>query len=82
MSAIAGRAKPHARTQNDGFDLVTDEIELWERLSRDSFSLAALHCLQADGCHLSHKANVQQVFSRAGKLSVPNLDPSTLFTWL
>ena len=29
---------PAARTQNDGFDPVTDEIERWERLSLDSFS--------------------------------------------
>jgi hypothetical protein len=29
---------PAARTQNDDFDPVTDEIELWERLSPDSFS--------------------------------------------
>jgi hypothetical protein len=29
---------PAARTQNDGFDPVTDEIERWERLSPDSFS--------------------------------------------
>jgi hypothetical protein len=29
---------PAPRTQNDGFDPVTDEIERWERLSPDSFS--------------------------------------------
>ena len=29
---------PAARTQNDGFGAVTDEIERWERLSPDNFS--------------------------------------------
>ena len=29
---------PAARTQSDGLDPVTDEIERWERLSLDSFS--------------------------------------------
>jgi hypothetical protein len=29
---------PAARTQNDSFDPVADEIERWERLSPDSFS--------------------------------------------
>ena len=26
-------------------------------------------------CHLSHEANVEQVYSRAGNLSDPNMDP-------
>ena len=29
-------------------------------------------------CHLSHEANVEQVFSRAGLLSDPNIDPEFL----
>jgi hypothetical protein len=30
------------------------------------------------GCHLSHEANVEQVFSRAGNLSDFNMDPEYL----
>ena len=29
-------------------------------------------------CQLSHEANVEQVFSRAGNLSEPNMDPEYL----
>lgn len=29
-------------------------------------------------CHLPHEANVEQVFSRAGNLSDPNMDPEFL----
>ena len=29
-------------------------------------------------CHLSHETNVEQVFSRAGNLSDPNMDPEYL----
>jgi hypothetical protein len=29
-------------------------------------------------CHLSHEANVEQVLSRAGNLSDPNMDPEYL----
>jgi hypothetical protein len=29
-------------------------------------------------CHLSHEDNVEQVFSRAGNLSDPNMDPEYL----
>jgi hypothetical protein len=80
---------PAARTQNDGFDPVTDEIERWERLSQDSFfefadagallnEFAMLWALRErfplhfivfkqTACHLSHEANVGQVFSRTGK---------------
>jgi hypothetical protein len=88
-----------ARTQNDGFDPVTDEIERWERLSPDSFSefvndgsllneFAMMWELRErerfpqhfivfkqTACHLSHEANVEQVFFRAGNLSDPNMDP-------
>ena len=28
-------------------------------------------------CHLPHEANVEQVFSRAGNLSDPNMDPES-----
>ena len=85
---------------NDGFGPVTDEIELWERLSPDSFcefvddgSLLnefammwklrerfPLHLIvfKQTACHLSHEANVEQVFSRAGNLSDSNMDPKYL----
>ena len=86
---------PAARTQNDDFDPVTDEIEQWERLSQDSLSKFVddgsllnefammwelrerfpLHFVvfKQTACHLSHEANVEQVFSRAGNLSDPNM---------
>ena len=36
-------------------------------------------CKQPEtACHLSHEANVEQVFSRAGNLSDPNMDPEYL----
>jgi hypothetical protein len=41
----------------------------------------ALHCLQEfkqTTCYLSHEANVEQVFTRAGNLSYPNMDPEYL----
>ena len=89
---------PAARTQNDDFDPVTDEIERWERLSPDSFSEFVddgsllnefalmwelrehfpLHFIvfKQTACHLSHEANVEQVYS--GNLSDPNMDPEYL----
>jgi hypothetical protein len=95
---------PAARTQNNGFDPVTDEIERRERLSPDSFSEFVedgsllnefammwdlrerfpLHFIvfKQTVCQLSHEANVEQVFSRAGNLSEPNMDPEYLLTWL
>jgi hypothetical protein len=91
---------PAARTQNDGFGAVTDEIERWERLSPDNFSEFVddwsllnefammwelyerfpLHFIvfKQTLCHLSHVAKVEQVFSRAGNLSDPNMDPEYL----
>jgi hypothetical protein len=91
---------PAARTQNYGFDPVTDEIERSERLSPDSFSefvddgsllnefalmwelrerfLLHLIVFKQTACHISHEANVEQVFSRAGNLSDPNMDPEYL----
>jgi hypothetical protein len=36
-------------------------------------------CKQPEtACHLSHEANVEQVFSRAGNLSDPNIDSEYL----
>ena len=91
---------PAARTQSDGFDPVTDEIERWERLSPDSYSAFfdeggllnefammwalrerfPLHFIvfKQTACHLPHEANVEQIFSRAGNLSDPNIDPEYL----
>jgi hypothetical protein len=74
---------PRARTQNDGFDPVTDDGSLlnefammWELRER-----VPLHFIvfKLTACtHLSHEANVHQVFSRAGNLSDPNVDPECL----
>ena len=91
---------PAVRTQNDGSDPVTDEIERWKPLSPDSFSEFVddgsllnefammwelrerfpLHFVvfKQTACHLSHEANVEQVFSRAGNLSDPNMDSEYL----
>ena len=46
---------------------------------RESFPL---HCIvfKQTACHLPHQANVEQVFSRAGLLSDPNLLPANLAT--
>jgi hypothetical protein len=44
---------------------------------RDRFPLHFLIFKQT-ACHLPHEANVEQVFSRAGNLSDPNMDPEFL----
>ena len=44
---------------------------------RDSFPLH-FHIIKQTACHLPHEANVEQVFSRAGNLSEPNMDPEFL----
>ena len=44
---------------------------------RDSFPLH-FHIFKQTACHLPHEANVEQVFSRAGNLSDPNMDPEFL----
>ena len=45
---------------------------MWEL--RERFPLHFVVFKQT-ACHLSHEANVEQVFSRAGNLSDPNMDP-------
>ena len=44
---------------------------------RDSFPLH-FHIFKQTACHLPHEANVEQIFSRAGNLSDPNMDPEFL----
>ena len=46
---------------------------------RDRFPL---HCIvfKQTACHLPHEANVEQLFSRAGMLTDPNMDPHFLAT--
>lgn len=46
---------------------------------RKSFPLHYILFKQT-ACHLPHEANVEQIFSRAGLLSDPNLDPDHLVT--
>ena len=48
---------------------------------RESFPLHYIVFKQT-ACHLPHEANVEQVFSRAGLLSDPNLDPIHLSTFV
>jgi hypothetical protein len=48
---------------------------MWEL--RESFPMHFIVFKQT-ACHLSHEANVEQVFSRAGNLSDPNMDPEYL----
>jgi hypothetical protein len=50
---------------------------MWEL--RESFPLH-FTVFKQTACHLSHEANVEQVFSRAGLLADPNLLPSHLWT--
>lgn len=44
---------------------------------RDRFPLHLI-VFKRTACHLPHEANVEQVFSRAGNLSDPNMDPEYL----
>ena len=44
---------------------------------RDRFPLHFILFKQT-ACHLAHEANVEQVFSRAGNLADPNMDPEFL----
>ena len=46
---------------------------------RERFPLH-FHVFKQTACHLPHEANVEQIFSRAGLLSDPNLDPLYLAT--
>ena len=46
---------------------------------RESFPLHYIIFKQT-ACHLPHEAKVEQIFSRAGKLADPNLDPARLGT--
>ena len=48
---------------------------MWEL--RERFPLHFIVFKQT-ACHLSHEANVEQVFTRAGNLSYPNMDPEYL----
>ena len=43
---------------------------------RESFPLHYIVFKQT-ACHRSHEANVEQIFSRAGLLTDPNLDPAS-----
>ena len=46
---------------------------------REAFPLHFIIFKQT-ACHLPHEGNVEQIFSRAGLLSDPNLDPDHLAT--
>jgi hypothetical protein len=63
----------------DDGSLLNEFALMWELRER-----CPLHFIvfKQTACHLSHEASVEQVFSRAGNLSDPNMDPSTLLTWL
>jgi hypothetical protein len=55
--------------------LLYEFIMMWEL--RELFPMHFIVFKQTV-CHLSHKANIKQVFSRAGNLSDPNMDPEYL----
>ncbi len=61
----------------DGF---LNEFKMMLEL-RESFPLH-FTVFKQTACHLSHEANVDQVFSRAGLLADPNLLPSHLSTFV
>ena len=58
-------------------DLLNEFEMMWAM--RDRFPLHFIVFKQT-ACHLAHEANVEQVFSRAGLLSDPNLLPAHLAT--
>jgi hypothetical protein len=55
--------------------LLNEFAMMWELRKR--FPLHFIVFKQTD-CHLSHEANVEQVFSRAGNLYDPNMEPEYL----
>jgi len=59
----------------DDGSLLNEFAMMWEL--RERFSLHFVVFKQT-ACHLSHEANVEQVFSRAGNLSDPNMDSEYL----
>ena len=61
--------------EKDG--LLNEFKMLWEL--RESFPLHYIVFKQT-ASHMAHEANVEQIFSRAGLLADPNLDPSYLAT--
>jgi hypothetical protein len=56
-------------------DLLNEFQMMWDL--RDRFPLHFIVFKQT-ACHLAHEANVEQIFSRAGNLSDPNMDPDFL----
>lgn len=57
------------------FSLLNEFKMMWAL--RERFPLHLIVFKQI-ACHLAHEANVEQVFSRAGNLSDPNIDPEFL----
>ena len=64
------------RSFRDESDGLLNEFEMMWAL-RERFPLHFIIFKQT-ACHLAHEANVEQVFSRAGNLSDPNMDPEFL----
>ena len=60
----------------DESDGLLNEFEMMWAL-RERFPLHGIVFKQT-ACHLAHEANVEQVFSRAGRLSDPNMNPHYL----
>jgi hypothetical protein len=59
----------------DNRSLLNEFTMMWSL--RELFPLHFIVFKQT-GCHLSHETNVEQVFSRTGNLSDPNMDPEYL----
>ena len=72
------------RLSADEIDKFRDEDGLLNEFAlawqlRDRFPLHLIVFKQT-ACHLCHEANVEQIFSRAGLLSDPNIDQDYLVT--
>ena len=59
----------------DGDGLLNEFEMMWSLRERFPLHLVVF---KRTACHLPHEANVEQVFSRAGNLSDPNMDPEYL----
>ena len=74
---MGGQGSPEYRQYIAEDGLLNEFKLMWEL--RESFPLHFAVFKQL-ACHLSHEANVEQVFSRAGLVADPNLLPSHLST--
>lgn len=79
---VAEEIERWERLSSDVYEKFTDDDHLLNEFEmmwalRKSFPLHFIVFKQT-ACHLAHEANVEQIFSRAGNLSDPNMDPEFL----